>query len=196
MDKWRRERGVTAIRAILVVVTFVILATPLHAEPGPVGRWLMNEPFTLWDHGMENADEAAEEAGNKVIKNIEVSDVHFAGASYDWDNNEIEIYFGVLGFGGGISHDICNRLRRDFLFRITQTRPSYDEEQHKVFVHSQIDAWFSHSGFQRKSCDEELAEKMARIIFVGVRLWPDSVNSKGIECRARILTLDAPSKPL
>ena len=44
-----------------------------------------------------------------------------------------------------------------------------------------------------KQRDEKLAEKLTRILFVRVNLW-----SKGgtVTCRDRILSSDAPSKPL
>ena len=38
------------------------LATQPQAEPGPIGRWLMSEPLTLWDIGMIRAEEEASRA--------------------------------------------------------------------------------------------------------------------------------------
>ena len=60
-------------------------------------------------------------------------------------------------------------------------------------AHIVIGGWFSHNGFQRTNRDEELEEKLARIIYVKVTLRN---ADGGIECRERIMTFDAPSKPL
>ena len=67
-----------------------------------------------------------------------------------------------------------------------------DQEQSRVRVLHTIDQWFSHYGYRDKRRDEELAEKLARIVFVRVNLW-----GKGgtVTCRDRILTSDASSKP-
>ena len=43
-----------------------VLAMPSIAEPGPIGRWLMGEPLSLWDKGMFEANEAARRAATFV----------------------------------------------------------------------------------------------------------------------------------
>ena len=58
-----------------------------------------------------------------------------------------------------------------------------------------IDGWFSHYGFVLKNRDEELAEKMSRIIFVKVGLLNKDEYKGEFSCRDRIMTFDAPSKP-
>ena len=68
----------------------------------------------------------------------------------------------------------------------------YSEEKAGELAHGAIGWWFRHKGFERKSRDEELEEKLARIIFVAVRL---KNNDGGITCRDRITAFDAPSKP-
>ena len=61
-----------------------------------------------------------------------------------------------------------------------------------------IDRWFSHLGFARADRDEGLAEKLARIIFVEVFLNSDDHidDISRITCKERIMTFDAPSRPL
>ena len=34
------------------LVAALALGTPLRAEPGPIGEWLMDQPVSLWDMGM------------------------------------------------------------------------------------------------------------------------------------------------
>ena len=56
----------------------------------------------------------------------------------------------------------------------------HDEEQSRARVQHTIDEWFSHYGYRDNQRDEELAEKLTRILFVRVNLW-----SKGgtVTCR-------------
>ena len=177
------------MHAVGAVALLCCLMTPARAEPGPVGQWLMNDPLTLWDLGMMNMDRDAEQAAEF----IQTSDSGWiAWARYDWDNNEIEVTLGVVGFDGTATHDTCNDTRRSFLAALLGAYDLYSEKKAGELAHQAIGWWFSHKGFERKSRDEKLEEKLARIVFVAVRLGaPDG----GITCRDRITMFDAPSKP-
>ncbi len=153
----------------------------------------MNEPLTLWDRGMTRAREAADEAGEEVTKNVEGAR-QWTWVSYDWDDNEIEIGLIVSHFRDKTSHENCNKMRQSFISALAGIYPIVDQEMTKIFMRNRIDHWFSHSRFKSGSRDEKLAEKLARIIFVKARLDVGFYES-GVECRARIMTIDAPSKP-
>lgn len=64
--RWDVPILLTVIGSVLVVS----ISTYSLAEPGPIGRWLMNEPLTLWDRGMMRAREEAAEAGKIVVRNV------------------------------------------------------------------------------------------------------------------------------
>ena len=183
------ETGRALVRTIGTVALLCCLMTPAQAEPGPVGNWLMNEPLTLWDFGMMNMERDAKQAA----EHIKTSDSGWtAWAQYSWDNNEIEIRLIVFGFNGAISHATCNETRRSFLAALLGAYGMYSEKKAGELAHQAIGWWFHHKGFERKSRDEKLEEKLARIVFVAVRLY---VPDGGITCRDRITTSDAPSKP-
>ena len=183
------ETGRVLLRAVGTVALLCCLMTPARAEPGPVGKWLMSEPLTLWDHGMMNMERDAKQAA----ENIKKADGRWiAWARYSWDNNEIEISLIVLGFNNAISHDTCNDTRRSFIAELISAYGLYSEEKAGELAHPAIGWWFSHKGFKSNSRDEKLEEKLARIIFVAVRLQNDD---GGITCRDRITAFDAPSKP-
>ena len=98
----------------------------------------------------------------------------------------------VFGFNGAATHDTCNDTRRSFLAALMNAHKAYNEEKARELAHSAIGWWFQHKGFERKSRDEKLEEKLARIVFVTVHLYP---ADGGITCRDRITTFEAPSKP-
>ena len=60
-------------------------------------------------------------------------------------------------------------------------------------ISDEVGRWFSHSGYREGDRDEDLGEKLARIVFVKVLMHREA--GPGIQCRNRITSLDAPSKP-
>lgn len=183
------EANKSLLRTAGAAAILFCLIAPVRAEPGPVGKWLMSEPLTLWDHGMMNMERDAKQAA----ENIKKTDGRWiAWARYNWDNNEIEITLFVIGFNGAVTHETCNDTRRSFLAALLNAYELYSEEKARELAHQAIGWWFSHKGFASKSRDEKLEEKLARIVFVAVRLREDN---GGITCRDRITTFDAPSKP-
>ena len=182
---------VSILLTVVGLVLVVSISAHSRAEPGPIGRWLMNEPLTLWDRGMMRAREEADRAGTRVAR--DVGERGFTLTFYNWNNNEISINFFVFGFHGKASHEICNLTRRSFISELTGFSIQKDAEQVRKYIPEQISTWFSHIGFQSKSRDKKLGEKMARIIFVQVSLQG---NQGSITCRERIRLFDAPSKPL
>ncbi|MCY4595525.1 MAG: hypothetical protein OXC19_12115 [Bryobacterales bacterium] len=184
------ETSRALLRAVGTVALLCCLMTPVRAEPGPVGKWLMTEPLTLWDHGMMNMERDAKQAAERIKTG---GDQWAAWALYDWDNNEIEINLINLDFHGAISHETCNETRRSFMTTLFKLYGTTDKKAVTEFMHTRVNWWFSHEGFTNKSRDAKLGEKLTRIIFVAVRLQNDD---GGIMCRDRVTTLDAPSKPL
>ena len=200
-------------RLLLLTMALIVLALPVRAEPGPIGNWLMNEPVTLFDWGMMRAENAADRAAEfaqewRIDENWAVDEtwvpdrIQWDGrVSYSWDNNEIEILVSLLGSGVSREepHRSCNHARRMFLAILSGYYDMTNEESVRDALHAAINRWFSHSGFARLSRDEQLAEKLARIIFVSVRMWAptgDGAFSAIHECGARIMEFNAPSKPL
>ena len=162
------------------------------AEPGPIGQWLMDRPVSLWDWGMMRAKKHAQRAADQV-----------AGAAgrwlsvvwYDWDSNKIEIGLSADDYRDDPTHANCNVVRHSFIRALAALDFPQDtsEEEIREWTYRSIDNWFSHEGFEHKSRDELLAEKLARIIYVQVRLRN---ADNAIQCRARIAMFDAPSRPV
>ena len=196
---------------LTTLVWVLPFSTPLGAEPGPVGQWLMNEPVTLWDRGMDAINEAVGQAVEDTLYETDF-------AVYDWDNNEITIAINATVEKDFISHDICNTLRRAAIGAIAGIGWDWDKRDYTQSefpsgyggegqppvsewlvakrIPQQVSDWFSHSGYFRSDRDRELGEKMARTIFVQFNLKSEKQENNGISCRDRITSLDSPSKPL
>lgn len=104
----------------------VMLAGPVGAEPGPIGRWLMDQPVTLWDRGMDRAlmeaKEAAKHTGPRPPRTVREGHAY-----YDWNANEIVLRMDVFGEAGADTHERCNELRRRFLSALAVGIPTMFE---------------------------------------------------------------------
>ena len=184
------------IRLVVVAATLMSLSMSVHAEPGPTVRWLMNNPLTLFDHGMMTVEKKAEEAATNLAKSFLLRGGQLAGTwtDYSWENNEISILLSVTDFPEEATHANCNEIRGFFIALMTGFLPK--DAVSTEYIGDVIGDWFSHRGFQRTNRDEELSEKLARITFVGVELTRGrSILDPGLICRARITEPSAPSKP-
>ena len=202
----------------VLLATAVAAGGSVDAEPGPIGKWLMNTPVTLWDRGMDTIEEVVgdlyylsepDDTGGRTIRQI-------AWARYDWDSNEINIHFTrthayASYMGTPATHEGCNTARKQLIYLLMNlpavTEPSYfdraypdevkaglsaDEILSKRRIPEEVSSWFNNNGFQKGGRDKELGAKLARIIFVEVQILGEDSR---IECRDRITSLDAPSKP-
>lgn len=172
----------------------LVAAGGASAEPNDIASWLMNEPVTLWDRGMDRADKKAREFAAFYRESIgSSSGIGFA--TYDWDENEIELIAIISEYGevAQPTHADCNLVRDTFIVSLNgRSSRKEDDEAEIQSRYETISSWFSHVDFQRMDRDEDLGEKMARMIFVSVLL----TGSEGsILCRDRITSFDAPSRP-
>jgi len=197
--------------ALAVLVTLaggLAGASEAKAEPGPLGIWLMNQPVTLWDRGMDAMEDSARAAADRIKRarglKRSVGFVH----GYLWDENEINVNFSFdYGYKNQTlsSHKTCNAIRSEFInrfvspdFRTVNERPKFPRETQDQYekrrleqIYQKIESWFSHRGFQEGGRDKELGKKMARIIFV------TAISiAHNVECRNRITVREAPSIPL
>ena len=173
------------------LVAALALGTPLRAEPGPIGEWLMDQPVSLWDMGMTRIRQDAQRASGYLLKDAQLEGV--PDAYYDWGANEIVIGYIVFAKDFDSNHENCNRVRYSFTRAITGLGETATSELVKEFLLSKVNFWFAHDGYRSKGRDEDLAMKMAQIIFISVRLQQ---GRKIVLCKDRILSFEAPSKPL
>ena len=188
------------LRTIIAAAVLAALAGVATAEPGPIGQWLMNQPVTLWDRGMDRALKEAEEAARRTGPRPPRT-VRVGNAYYDWNTNEITLQMNVIGEAGAGTHERCNELRHRFVAALAYGIPTASDgsvislgAEGKKWLTEKIDGWFSHHGYRVRSRDGKLGEKLARIVFVEVLIL-DAYAKRTIECRARIFESEAASKP-
>ena len=105
---------------------------------------------------MFEANEAAQRAAKYVGSHR--GELAWGSASYNWDNNEIDLFFNVQGFRDDPTPEKCNELRRYFIGHVAADGLSMaDEEQSRVRVLHTIDQWFSHYGYRDKRRDGRIA---------------------------------------
>ena len=181
---WHRLEERT-MRIFIAAALAVMLVGPAKAEPGPLGNWLMSQPVTLWDRGMDRADDAARRAAKFVGRDFRLDKDRqpTAYATYHWANNEIVLRMLVIGADGNPTHKRCNAFWRKFLFHLPAGQPS---------LAAAVSHWFSHHGYRQQDRDDNLGEKLARIVFVEVQFYG---TKEDIECRGRLLDAEAASKP-
>ena len=131
-------------RLPLMTMAMSMLAMPVRPEPGPIGTWLMNEPVTLWDRGMDRASEAASIAADSIF----ADNVIVSGSSYYlWDNNEINLHMIAWELRFELGHSECNGIRGVFIHRLVGVEMS--DESFEERANTRIGVWFSHSGYKR-----------------------------------------------
>lgn len=71
---------------IWAFLAIVLFSVPIHAEPGPVGKWLMNEPVSMFTFGMAQLRQHVYGwKGTHPLAGVSI------GVNYDWDENRITI---------------------------------------------------------------------------------------------------------
>ena len=110
----------------MAAVLSVVLCDSGQAEPGPMTSWLMGEPLTLWDRGLDKLEDRVSQAIDREVLKIE--DGYALGdVSYDWERDHIvrsvTIYVSVRSMGDrecsvprfhgefGVYHRSAERLR-------------------------------------------------------------------------------------
>lgn len=157
--------SVVSILSLLVLTT--INSGPLRAEPGPVGRWLMDEPASLWDLGMARLKEHI--FGWKGAHPLAS---YTKGVNYDWDQNRITI---------SISKNKEKFEKEKCAFILNRVRTSggiKDGKPDTLLGHSYFSNLFSHIGYTHEKTPENYLQRLDKIFRVKVFLKNGSCEGK------------------
>ena len=127
--------GMTRTLLIGMAAALLLSTASVKGEPGPVGKWLMAEPVTLWDLGMIRAEKAVDNAAASLSGRV------FGSVVYDWDNNEIVIYFRTFD-AEFLTHAKCNEVRRHALTELAGAPKHYSNTAKMELIQDVIGAWF------------------------------------------------------
>lgn len=157
--------SVNFILWLLVLTT--INSGPLRAEPGPVGKWLMEKPASLWDLGMLRLEEFVFGwKGAHPLANYSVR------VSYDWDQNRIMIEFFV--------EEEFKKEKCAYIISRTRHSGGIDEDGKlsTTLNQSYYASFFSHMGYKTNEAPENYLRRLDKIFRVKVLFKNGSCEGK------------------
>ena len=96
--------------------------TPAQAEPNAVTKYLINEPATMLDLGLDDLDQLLQRQKHIFMYELDVKEAEEAafgvGATYDLDDNKISISMHCDNCGLSPDEKLCAsgiKLLRDYL---------------------------------------------------------------------------------
>ena len=161
----------------LVVSAFLCFAvtSQLHAEPGPIGLYLMSKEVSLFSFGLFRLNEYIDELETEHAANFL--------ASYVWDENRIRLW--AVSFNRQISatKDNCTELMRAIRVHGSVNpntgKPDFDDD-------SKYSGFFQPMGYSEKNEPENLRQKMDQIFEIHVRINDKSGNT--IYCKGPLFS--------
>ena len=160
----------------LAVSAFLCFAvtSQLHAEPGPIGRYLMSKEVSLFSFGLFRLD--------GYMKELETKQLAEFWAAYVWDENRIRLWAMSLHKQVAATKDNCTNLMRAIRNHglVDPTGKPY------LDVGSKYSGFFQPIGYSEKNEPENLRQKMDQIFVVHVRIHDKSGNK--IYCKGPLLS--------
>ncbi len=159
---------ISVISSLFLLALVTIGGGSLRAEPGPVGKWLMNEPASLWDVGMYRLEEYVH-----GWKGAHPLASYISRIRYDWDQNRIIIDIFVRK--EDFEKEKCASI-------IKEVRDSGGVgEDGKPFTpcgYSYYSHLFSHLGFKNKDQPENYRQRLDKIFRIKVQFAIGSCEGK------------------
>ena len=161
----------------LAVSAFLCFAvtSQLHAEPGPIGRYLMSKEVSLFSFGLFQLE--------RFIKELETEHDAKFWAKYIWDENRIHLW--ALSYERQIAatKDECTEL-----MRAIRKHGFVNPDTGKLYLDdgSTYSGFFQPIGYILKDEPENLRQKLDQIFEVHVRIEDKSGNK--IHCTGPLIS--------
>ena len=158
--------------AVLAVVSCLTGATSIRAESGPVGRYLMNEPISLFELGMLKLETSAlrwvtQGELDEMEAEYEARGVFFS-VRYDWDENRIYVQGHIIEFEGDTATQklLCNKL-----IKLISDMAGVDPKTGEVFSeltggYSLFAGEFAHMGYSTQTEPEDYRTRLDKIFVI------------------------------
>ncbi len=161
----------------LAVSAFLCFAvtSQLHAEPGPIGRYLMSKEVSLFSFGLFQLE--------RFIKELETEHAATFWAAYAWDENRIRLWALSPCKQVAATKDKCTEL-----MRAIRQKGWVNADTGKPFLDegSTYSGFFQPIGHGEKDEPEKLRQKLDQIFEVHVRIEEKSGNK--IYCKGPLLS--------
>jgi hypothetical protein len=175
--------------AALAVVLCLANANATRAEPGPVVKWLMNEPASLFDVGMLLlSQEASEWVRFKFVKEFaaKYGGQTFFLVDYDWDENRIYV-------SGYLTADIVGRTEQKAackaLIIFMSDLAGVDATTGRAYSalnSSSFSEHFGHADYEKTSQPKDYRSRLDQIFVLRAFIGPPA--KQGTKCRRALIS--------
>jgi hypothetical protein len=161
-----------------VVLGVTHLGAPgAHAEPGPVIKYLMDEPASLFTVGLIQAD--------TWMKETFSAQGQHGFASYDWDSNRIS--FGIIILDGDAAPDPRSQCG-GLIWKVRRALGiNPDTGKYLINDWTMLSTFFSQRGYQSGGQPDDLYERLLQVTEV-TAIVPGKASNKPIKCKGPLLS--------
>lgn len=176
-------------RILLLIAIFLGLTTHAVSEPGPVERWLMDAPASLFSFGLHLTDLEVDKIAQEFQTNAERDGVELTrgtlatgSAKYEWDQNRVILEIQLWNIIDATEENcraVLARLRSRGLINPTTGTYQFDGD-HSSYVEA-----FLPIGYALKNEPENMLQRLDDIFVVRATLVKDY---KPFRCRGPLVS--------
>lgn len=153
-----------------ILVLALLVPLTVQADPGRVPRWLMNEPMSQFDWGMQQMEEKLEQL--KFAEKVFTAKYFFSDASYDWDADRIRLQVNFHGKGNEAECIYNIKRAKGAILNFT-----WDEAEQTKIARDVLTNFFSHrGGYDNKNKPADIGEQLANITILETTIFVQGDN--------------------
>ena len=164
------------------LLTAVLLSSNVKAEPTPTVMWLMNEPVSIFEWGLNKM--------KKRLDSLEISaetGVLSRRVHYNWDDNTITIATIVYPGIENVTKNACEEEWWTIAEAFGTTKDiESDEYVYKGVFRTTYEAFFSHQDYTNKERPDNMVENLIDIMMVSVVYFTPALQLH--ECKGKLTT--------
>jgi hypothetical protein len=161
-------RRLGVLLGLMLIV--LLLNTGAFSEPTSSVKYLMNQPVSMFDWGIDRMEKHLYAVGTKGMltfpdtSNLDVRYFFAPSISYDWDSNRIDVLLVCSDFDRKMDIEKAKRLCRTAIANTKTILGSM--EGILLYGDSVSGRWFSHKGYTKTSEPKNLYKEIDNIILI------------------------------
>lgn len=179
------KRGKIHYLALVAGFLWATSHSNVAAEPGPVGRWLIETPVSLLSFGIFRAEQQMQKAADAISNRLELQPEFVAGsANYNWKENRINLVLIV----GSASDTLPPNLLESICSQAVASIRTFGGVLNGSPILGEASTYanlFEPIGYSRKDAPEDLSQKLDHIIRIIVSI--NSSNTRLMICEAPLM---------
>ncbi|MGI9489332.1 MAG: hypothetical protein ACR2RF_26280 [Geminicoccaceae bacterium] len=162
----------------LITICLLMLGSPLSADPGPVGTYLMNKEVSLFSFGLFQLDNNLNDLSEEHAANF--------SATYDWDANRILLN----AYSHGATLPTTENCR--LLVEAIRTNGWVSTFTGEPWLsYSRYANFFAPIGFENANAPDDWASRLDQIFLIKISLWRDQADDEPeVRCEGSLLSTD------